>query len=457
MRQLRQAVQRMSIRSREDQAGVVGRTPQECAVSHQSDRGGSQSIVHHVEVVGAGPLPPPNRHVEPHVEHSNIANRCFTPAVFADSHSTFDGSAESSSPNDSEHESNYLVSEAGMVLPSGWQELGRRFHLHYTADLSFIHLPTLMFSMSCSSGRSAMRHDLDHPTNHSQSSPDTSLQLLLPFLALTFRHCGSNFRDYLAPGVQDWNTSGELSAHFASLAIRHLAAPNHEGLGSTLHAVQGRLMMSSYEWSVGRCLGARRLLREAISMAQDLGIDHEHRARPGPPPVSVAMAFEAELMGVRVKRAASQDNLSSNGSDQEIARRTFWSCYLLDIQFSLGEHRSKLLQNTENSPLLPSTEDCFMRYSMPFTSFDESQQSLQSENMLREPTHDYRRMSTGSHGLMPTPLDRMAADARSLSTSPSPGHSVTQGDNIFGHYVRSLHLLSRVNLWTHVQRQRYVL
>jgi hypothetical protein len=328
------------------------------------------------------------------------------------------------------------------------------FYLHYSADLPFVHLPTLMYSLSLSSGGSAMRRDSNQGIDQAQNLPDDSLHLLLPFLALTIRHCGMNFKDYLAPGSHDWNTSAEISAHFANLAIRHLATPTSDGQGPSVHAVQGRLMLASYEWSIGQCARARRFLREAISIAQDLGIDHESRGKPGPQPVSVAMAFEAELMGVRVKTAASIDKQSSSETDKEISRRTFWSCYLLDVQFSLGEHRSKLLQSTEDSPFLPSTEDCFMRYPSLLTSFDDS---LQIEKTPQESGFDHRRMSTDSYGLMPTPPYRTVAPVRSLSTSPVPGHSAVQGDNILGHYVRSLSLLGRVNLRGHARRQRYVL
>ena len=375
-------------------------------------------------------------------------------SILADSLSSFDGTIDLSSPNSSDHEACHLATEARTVLPSGWQELGRKFYLHYSADLPFIHLPTLMYSLSLSSGGPAMRRDSNQGIDQAQSLPDDSLQLLLPFLALTIRHCGTNFRDYLAPGSPDWSTSIELSAHFASLATRHLATPNNDGHGPSIHAVQGRLMMASYEWSIGQCAKARRLLREAISIAQDLGIDHEHRGKPGPQPVSVAMAFEAELMGVRIKTAASHDKTSSTETDQEVSRRTFWSCYLLDVQFSLGEHRSKLLQNTDDSPFLPATEDCFMRYPSLLTSFDDS---LHIDNTLQEHDFDCRRMSTDSYGLMPTPPYRTVAPVRSLSTSPIPNHSAVQGDNILGHYVRSLSLLGRVNLRCHTRRQRYVL
>jgi len=374
--------------------------------------------------------------------------------ILADSLSGFDGITEMSSPNSSEHEAGALVTEARTILPSGWQELGRKFYLHYSADLPFIHLPTLMYSLSLSSGGSAMRRDSNQGIDQAQNLPDDSLYLLLPFLALTARHWGTNFRDYLAPGSHDWSTSVELSAHFANLATRHLSTPSSEGHDPSVHAVQGRLMMASYEWSIGQWAKARRLLREAISMAQDLGIDHEHRLRPGPQPVSVAMAFEAELMGVRIKTAASHDRPSSIDTDQEISRRTFWSCYLLDVLFSLGEHRPKLMQNTEDLPFLPSTEDCFMRYPSLLISFDDS---LQIDNTLHEPDFGGRRMSTDSYGLMSTPPYRTVAPVRSLSTSPIPGHSAVQGDNILGHYVRSLTLLGRVNLRGHLQRQRYAL
>jgi hypothetical protein len=375
-------------------------------------------------------------------------------STLADGLPSFEGTVESSSPNSSKHEVYHPVTEARTILPSGWQELGRKFHLHYSADLPFVHLPTLMYSLSLSSGGSAMRRDSNQGIDQAQNLPDNSLHLLLPFLVLTIRHCGANFKDFLAPGSHDWNTSAELSAHFASLATRHLATPANDGHGPSVHAVQGRLMMASYEWSIGQCARARRLLREAISIAQDLGIDHENRGKPRPQPVSVAMAFEAELMGVRLNITASHDKQSSTETDKEISRRTFWSCYLLDVQFSLGEHRSKLLQDTEDSPFLPSTEDSFMRYPSLLTSFDDSPQI---ENTLQKPGFDCRRMSTDSHGLMPTPPYHTVAPVRSLSTSPIPGHSAVQGDNILGDYVRSLSLLGRVNLRGHAQRQRYVL
>ena len=373
--------------------------------------------------------------------------------TLADSLSSFDGSIESSSPNSSEHEVSYLVTEAHTILPSGWQELCRKFHLHYSADLTFIHFPTLMCSLSFSNGGSAMRRDSDHGIDQAQNLPSDSLHLLLPLLALTVRHFESNFRDYLTPGANDWNTSVELSSHFASLADRHLTTPNNDGHGTSVHAVQGRLMMASYAWSVGQCTRARRLLREAISIAQDLGMDREHRGKPRPHPVSVAMAFEAELMGVRIQTAAPQEKPASTETDREISRRTFWSCYVLDVQFSLGEHRFKLLQNTEDLPLLPSTEDCFMRYPSLANPFDGP---LQSDNTLREPEQDCRRLSTDSYGLMSPPLYRTADPVRSLSTSPIPGNPVVQGDNIFGQYVRSLSILSRVHSWSIAQRQRYV-
>lgn len=159
-------------------------------------------------------------------------------------------------------------------------------------------------------------------------------------------------------------------------------------------------------------------------------------------------------MGVRIKTAESYDKPSSAETDEETSRQTYWSCYLLDVQFSLGEHRSKLLQNTKDSPCLPSTEDYFMRYPSLLTYLDES---LQIDNMLQQPDYHCRQMSTDSYGLLSTSPFRMTASVHSFSTGPTSAHPGGQGDNIFGHYVHSLSILGRVHLRGQIQRRRCVL
>jgi hypothetical protein len=245
-----------------------------------------------------------------------------------------------------------------MIPLSGWRALCDQFRKIYSADLPFVHHPTFLELLSAGQ-ISNCTQDPNCSTDGLAGVPSDSVILLLSFLALTLRHCEIDF-DWHKSREGRANDNLEQSKHCARLAFLYLRNFSSTEHSVTIESVQARLMLASCQWSMCQCISARHLLSEANSLLQEVRFIRESSIGRGQKPTSVAMSFEAELLGVDVVQDDPHGHHPTSDLEDEISRRTSWSLYLLDLRFSLGTSRTSLVPScTETALPLPASEDCF--------------------------------------------------------------------------------------------------
>lgn len=340
------------------------------------------------------------------------------------------------------------------MLPTGWAELSRLFRLHYASDLPFVHLPTLVEPYITAANHNWFSNGNGNAPSTTQIPLPGSCGLILAFLALTLRHCRSRIREYLVPHAQGLDNATALSAYFAVLAKRRLSSNDTDWSVTDVEGVQVRLMLASYDWSLGRSQQARLLLSEAASLAGDIGLLPDHRAKRASSSISVAMAYEAESMGLHLRSKGGNDDQLDHGDHTEIVRRTTWSLFLLDTEYALGHHRSKLISSTDNFPPLPNDETAFAA-SGPINISPESEcgtgwlgRSMQGLGMSQPQLGSYFPASSSTDFWPPlTP---------SISSTSSNSLSGLADDKDLCYYIHYVSLFHRIHVWAHSTPWRFV-
>jgi hypothetical protein len=327
--------------------------------------------------------------------------------------------------------------------------------VHYASDLSFVHLPTLVGPYI-----SAVQHDRDDGEEDcfldtTQATPLGSSGLVLAFLALTLRHCRHKVREYLVPRAYDLDNSAALSAYFAVLAKRCLTSNDADWSRSDVEGVQVRLMLATYDWSLGRSQQARQLLSEAISLAGDFGLLQDYRAKHhGSSSISVAMAFEAESMGIRMRLTVGHNDLPDHDVQAEAARRTTWSLFLLDTEYALGDHRSKLISNTDSFPSLPSNEAAFAGNLLMTTLPGDEQLTAWQRHQVPEPIDVH--LQSEMYYYAPASTACWPGLEPSISSTSSNSLPDSAVDQSLSYYIRYVSLFYRIHAWAHSKPWRFV-
>lgn len=342
-----------------------------------------------------------------------------------------------------------------IILPQGWTELSRIFRLHYSSDLSFVHLPTLVDPYIAAAQHGWYGNGESHALNTTQPPLPGSFGLILAFLALTLRHCQKGVREYLVPHAKDLDNAAALSAYFAVLAKRCLTSNDTDWSVADIEGVQVRLMLASYDWSLGRSHQARLLLSEAVSLAGDIGLLPDYRAKRASSSISVAMAFEAESMGIDLSSGGGNDDQTDHGDNAEAVRRTTWSLFLLDTEHALGHHRSKLISTTDNFPPLPGNEAAFIG-NAPVPSLPGGelmadwlgQQVPVPVNSQLQPG-PYRSGSSSTD--LRSPLTPTISSGSSNNSLPG-----VADDNTLCFYIKYVSLFHSIHVWAHSTPWRFV-
>jgi hypothetical protein len=319
-----------------------------------------------------------------------------------------------------------------VVSTAGWLELSRIFRINYAGDLSFVHLPTLIDPYCSAADHPSSASDAHQSLDDHEALQSNSSGVILAFLALTLRHCRGEVQDYLVPGTYDLK-GVDLSARFASLTNHWLVAHDSGRSGSRVEGLQVRLMLAMYYRSLGRCARSRLLLSQATFVASDLGILQDYHADSGMSEISIAMAFEAESMGVMTE-GASKGKPSAQEVNEDIARRLSGSFLNMDIQGSLGERHLKITHSADQLPAL--SED-----GTTFTVDANGQRRLSSACSLSQssPSPKHPASSPTSYRSAPAPPDQLSTGHDSSDRSAS---------NILSYYLHFASLLHRIQKWT---------
>lgn len=326
--------------------------------------------------------------------------------------------------------------------------------MHYASDLSFVHLPTLVDPYIHASHQNWGDNSEDDALNTTQLPPLDSSGAILAFLALTLRHCRNRVRECFVPRAHDLDNATALSAYFAVLARRSLTSNGADWPRSDVEDVQTRLMLASYYWSLGQSQHAQQLLSDAILLARSIGLLQDVRVEYVPNSISIAMAFEAESMGIQMRRGSGSDDSLDHAAHTEAARRTTWSLFLLDTEFALGDHRSKLVSSTDNFPPFPNNEAAFAgNTQMPILPNDERVTGWLGQQV---PEIFHSQLQPGSWHAVPTSTELRPPLTPSISSTSSNSMSEATDGNVLSQHIRYVSLLHRIHAWTHSQPWRFV-
>ncbi|KAF2204838.1 hypothetical protein GQ43DRAFT_108989 [Delitschia confertaspora ATCC 74209] len=302
--------------------------------------------------------------------------------------------------------------DATLLTPKVWQELFDIFQQHFSTDFPFLHTPTFLNHLrqtSLQSPPGEAYNTKPEPPRHPSASP----MLLLSFLALTARFHPAIVAHH-SPPTQNRRSNPIVASEYYATAARSymdMFAP------ATLERVQSHLMVGFHDWGMNQGLTAWQSIGHAIRMAQALGLQFEQELDDMPQSVSLALSPEVHQLGVKPDRLSRNTilNKSDEFIEQEIRRRTFWSCFIMDRYLSGGKYRPTMLRVEELRIQLPSSERAFMfgekvRTSVLGDEMDgvagraEIQNQRRSSGMLvtrngdPERGQEMRNGSYGSHG-----------------------------------------------------------
>ncbi|KAG7038400.1 fungal specific transcription factor [Colletotrichum scovillei] len=226
-----------------------------------------------------------------------------------------------------------------------WHQLFDIYKLHFATELPFLHLPTLK----------GIIHDKDIKKPSTESN-----LILLGILALTARfhpdlvkHVGYITHDEVA----DSKSRGILPSSEPSMASEYFANALTKALGelesaltpATVVRVQAFLMLGLYKWSQPNGgLAAWMYVGVAIQMAQGLKLGS------GDKPLG-----DKRTLALSLRSSKSAQRPSDFWKDQEIRRRTMFSCLILDRLLSCGSDRVSMVRSDDLQIQLPCTEHAF--------------------------------------------------------------------------------------------------
>ena len=122
-------------------------------------------------------------------------------------------------------------------------------------------------------------------------------------------------------------------------------------------------MLGLHEW--GMCQGIRAwlIVGVAVRTSQAMGLEYEQGLDDEPLALSSALCTEAEHLGVAPDRIGSREKAANRGQsfvDQEVRRRTFWSCFIMDRYLSSGKYRPQMIAVKDLRVQLPSSDKAFL-------------------------------------------------------------------------------------------------
>jgi len=276
--------------------------------------------------------------------------------------------------------------------------------------------------------------------------PPFSPVLLLSFLALTARFHPQLVAHHSPPSSSRPSNPVIASEYYAAAAKSRLSGNLGDGLGTPdLDRVQALLMLVLHDW--GNCQGQKAWvsLGVAIRYAQILGFQYERDLDDEPHALSQALKSEADRMGLEQHRKIARPSLSSSEEfiHQEIQRRTFWSCFVLDRYISSGKYRPQMLNVHDLRIQLPSTDRAFL--------FGEKVRTLllgeeQGDTDARAEAQSKRLSSTtlGNGDLRPSP----SSDGRLHDDTQGARWEISTEEGVLSRYIRVIDLYGKLVRWS---------
>lgn len=182
--------------------------------------------------------------------------------------------------------------------------------------------------------------------------------LLLGFLTLTARFHPQLVAHHSPPSSNRPSNPLVASEYYASALKARISGNFGDGLGqASLARVQAMIMIAIHEW--GHCEGSKAFisLGVAIRYSQLLGLQYQDDLDDEP--LARSIPFNPDL-----QQSSEAEQNSGDDSDafieEEIRRRTFWACFILDRYLSNGKHRPQMLRVGDLRVQLPVSERAFL-------------------------------------------------------------------------------------------------
>ena len=315
-----------------------------------------------------------------------------------------------------------------------WSEVFQLFQLHYGTELSFLHSPTFQPQLTDSS-----------------TADQISLQLLqLGILTLTARHHDGLVRQWSSQTTNGspspYKVPGAVSEHFAetlkSLLLNGDKTPASCLEQPSLAKIQAFLMLSLYEWSARRGLPAWMYLGVAVRMAQAMELLSEDLDNLDI--ISTPLAGSLHSSIFRVVSTSRQDLESSEAFVQEeMTRRTVWSCFLLDRYLSHGISRPITLGSDKIHVQMPCGEKAWTfgeRVCTPFFNGACSQHRDRTKRKL-----EYLRKKDDEKG----PIDPRVtyAEVENLTNRIICEHG--QDEGLISRYIKLVDIWGAIAQWSY--------
>ncbi|KAF1989429.1 hypothetical protein K402DRAFT_272454 [Aulographum hederae CBS 113979] len=255
--------------------------------------------------------------------------------------------------------------DPNLLTPKLWIELFEIYQTHFSTDIPFLHPPTFLKPLR----QSALAQPPPQPQGFSHSPdqaapifPPASPVLLLAFLSLTARFHPQLVSHHSPASASRPSNPIIASEYYAAAARSRLSGNLGDALGTPdLERVQALLMLTLHDW--GNCNGAKAWvsLGVAIRYAQILGLHYERDLDDQPYALSNMLTVEADRLGMESRIQPARPGSKSNSLiEEEIRRRTFWSCYIMDRYISSGKYRPQMIHNEQVRIQLPSSDRAFL-------------------------------------------------------------------------------------------------
>ena len=315
-----------------------------------------------------------------------------------------------------------------------WSEVFHLFQLHYGTELSFLHSPTFLPRLT-----------------DSFPADQISLQLLqFGILALTARHHEGLIRQYSSQTINGspslYKIPGAVSEHFAEMLKAHLLNGDKTAAACleqpSLAKVQTFLMLSLYEWSARRGLSAWMYLGVAIRMAQAMELFSQdlNTLDVIPTPLTGSSSYSIS----RVALTSRQDLESSEAFVQEeMARRTVWSCFLLDRYISHGISRPITLDPEKIHVQMPCGEKAWTFGERVCTPFFNGACSLHRERTKRK--LEYLRKKDDERGSIDPRVT--FAEVENLTNRIMCEHG--QDEGLISRYIKLVDIWGAIARWSY--------
>ncbi|KAK1470633.1 fungal specific transcription factor [Colletotrichum tamarilloi] len=236
-----------------------------------------------------------------------------------------------------------------------WHQLFDIYRLHFATELPFLHLPTLKVIV--------------HDKENERASTESNL-VLLGILALTARFhpdlvknvahlTHEKIADPKSRGILTSSAPSMFSEYFANALTKALGELESALTSATVVRVQAFLMLGLYKWSQPNGgLAAWMYVGVAIQMAQGLKLGFGDKPLGG-----------KRTLPMSPWSSKSAQPPSDLWKDQEVRRRTMFSCLILDRLLSCGSDRVSMVRSDDLQIQLPCTEHAFDLSRVVYTGF----------------------------------------------------------------------------------------